>query len=225
MFHRLRHLPGFGAGPRGEGEDVEVGDRKFLQEAQGVQEGNFVLARKAHYDIGTYTDVRHPPVNLLYPFPVLPRGIWPPHSPQYLSIAALEGKVEVSAQPLRAGDELQKLLGKSHGLEGAQPEAWPLHLLEEGREKFGEAGGRGQVLPVGAYVHPREHYLHVTRHGEPPGLLDDVLRGPAPARPPCQGHYTIGAPPVAAVLDLEEGTGTFRKTRNLERDGRSLPHP
>jgi len=30
MSHRLRHLPGFGAGPRGEGEDVEVGDGKFL---------------------------------------------------------------------------------------------------------------------------------------------------------------------------------------------------
>jgi len=87
-------------------------------------------------------------VGLLYPFPVLPRGIRPTHSPQDLSVAALEGKVEVSAEPSGAGDEVQKFLGKSHGLEGAQPEAWPFHLLEEGREKLGEAGGRGQVLPV-----------------------------------------------------------------------------
>ena len=70
---------------------------------------------------------------------------------------------------------------------------------------------RLQIAAPGAEVDPREDDLAVTGPGDRSDPLQDLLRGEAPACAPRMGDDAVAAKGVAAVLDLQEGPGVFRK--------------
>src|SRR5213594_424800 len=116
----------------------------------------------------------------------------------------------MAAKPRRAG-ELDQLRREVIGVDRAEPQPGGSDRLEQSLQE------RCQGLPTlsaeGAEIDPAEHDLAIPIGDRPAGPLDEVHFLPAARGPSRSPDDAVGAAMVAAILHLEEESGTRERRR------------
>ena len=136
-------------------------------------------------------------------------GIAPPHASQRVVAATLQREVEMAAQarivPVRKGP-----LGQIPRLNRGQAQTGHIGLGENARYEAPEIGARlapVNVTPVSTDMDASQHNLLVASRQPPFHRTQYLSWRAALLRSPRQADDTVGASVVAAILDLDEGTG------------------
>ncbi len=130
--------------------------------------------------------------------------------------------MEMAAEPgLRADHPGQGRIDLV-GLDRGEPHAVRRSQAEHGFHQPGQRARKAKIPAVAPEIGSREHELREPRLEEPPGTLERLLQGEAPAPATHVGHDAEGAEGIAPVLDLEERSGASHMERGGGAEGARL---
>ena len=118
----IGHGGGRGAGARGVGEDVEVGEGQVGDEAAGGVEFGVGFAGESDHNVGADSGGGHGGANLLDLLAIVPGTILAMHAAQHGIAAGLQWHVRMLGDPRRRGHQRDEFVGPIHGLDGGDAE-------------------------------------------------------------------------------------------------------
>ena len=121
---------GFRAGARRIGKDVEIGERKRIDEAESGCMVGFSFARKTGDDVGAYGGMGKKFANQCCTAGVMLRAIPAMHGGEDIVRAGLERHVKVLGDATGAGEERDEVLRDVERLDGADAEARERSFVE-----------------------------------------------------------------------------------------------
>ncbi len=196
---------GAGAGARGIGENMKVGERTGFDELQGGGVIGAGFAGEASDDIGADGGVWQMVVDefdaagvVLGPIPAM-------HGGEDAIRGGLQRHVEVRSDAIGDGKEFDEVLGDVEGFDGADAQALDGGFVKDAAEEIEKFDARGEVAAVGAQIDAAENDFAKTGVSEALYFGEHGLRRQAAGFAANEWNHTEGAAGVAAILDFEGG--------------------
>ncbi len=191
------------------GKDVEIGERKRIDEAESGCMVSFSFARKTGDDVGAYGGMGKKFANECCAAGVMLRAIPAMHGGEDIVRAGLERHVKVLGDATGAGEKGDEVLRDVERLDGADAEARERSFVENAAQEIEKVGTGREVAPPGAEIDAAENNFLEAGIAEATDFGKDSVGRKAAAFAADKWDNAEGAAIVAAVLNFESGASVI----------------
>ena len=196
---------GLGAWTRRVGKNVEVGERKRVDELESGFMVGFSFSGKTSDDVGSDGGVWEKFANEFCAASVMLRAIPAVHGSEDVVRTGLERHMEVLGDAIGTGEEGDEVLGEIKRLDGADAEARQISFVEDVAQEIENMGAGRKIAPPGAEIDSAEDDFLKTGVRETANLRENGFRREATAFTADVWNDAEGTAVVATILDFECG--------------------
>ena len=200
---------GFGAGARGIRENVEVGERERIDEAQSGFVIGLGFAGEASDNVGSDSGVGKEFANEDYTTRVMFGAIPTVHGGENVVRTGLQGHMEVLGDAIGAGKERDEILGDVERLDGTDAKTRERRFVQDTTQEIEDVRARGKIAAPGAEVDAAENDLLKAGVAKAIDFGENGFWGKAAAFSADEWDDAERAAVVATILNFENGAGVI----------------
>jgi len=200
---------GFGAWTRRVREDVEIGERKRIDEAESGFVIGFGFAGEASDDVGTDGGGRKKFANEFYAAGVVLRAIPTVHGGEDIVRAGLKGHVEMVGDAAGACEERDEILGDVERLNGTDAKTRKRGFIEDSSQEIEKVRARRKIAAPCAEIDAAEDDFAEAGIGKAADFGENGFGRKAAAFAANERNDAERATIVAAVLNFEGGASVI----------------
>lgn len=194
---------GFGARARGIRENVEIGERKRIDEAKSCFVIRFGFAGESGDNVSTDGSVRKELPDELHAASVVLRAIPTVHSSKNIVRAGLQRHVKVPGDAFCAGKKGDEVHGDIERLDGADAQAREWCFVKNAAQEIEDVGAGREVASPGAEIDTAEYDFLKAGGVEAADFREDGFGREAAALSAYERYDAEGAAIVAAILNFQ----------------------